>query len=211
MVKYAGDVQPFTLLENYINEPLMLTKDTAGNVRCLSNVYTHRDNIIAYKQCIKATCLWCRYYGRLIELSAKFVSMPKFKEVENFPCKADSLPSLPLFTWGNLLFTTLNKKEEAPAYLSEMMERLHWLPLEEFIYQPRLSKSFTIDANWALYCKNYPEGFHIPFVHAGLNAALIFGDYTTVLYAKASLQLGVSKDKNNCFNLPKSSVDDGTI
>lgn len=47
-----------------------------------------------------------------------------------------------------------------------------------------------MDANWALYGKNYPEGFHILFVHAWLNAALSFGDYTTVLYAKASLQLG---------------------
>ena len=30
MVKFNGDVQPFTLLENYMNEPLLLTKDTEG-------------------------------------------------------------------------------------------------------------------------------------------------------------------------------------
>ena len=30
VVKFNGDVQPFTLLENYMNEPLMLTKDKEG-------------------------------------------------------------------------------------------------------------------------------------------------------------------------------------
>src|SRR5665647_548224 len=47
LVKFTGDVQPFTLLESYLNEPLLLTKDKAGNIHCLSNVCTHRGNIIA--------------------------------------------------------------------------------------------------------------------------------------------------------------------
>ena len=111
-----------------------------------------------------------------------------------FPVKQDNLPSLPLFNWGNLLFTSLNKKEEATVYLSEMMERLNWLPIDEFCTRPDLSKTFEVDANWALYCENYLEGFHIPFVHAALNAALDYGEYTTELYAKASLQLGIGKD-----------------
>ncbi len=210
MVKFIGDVQPFTVLPGYLNEPLMLTKDKEESVHCLSNVCTHRGNIIAYKECSKANNLRCKYHGRLFELSGKFISMPEFKEVENFPCEADNLVTLPLFDWGNLLFTSLNKKEEASSYLSEMMERLHWLPVKDFVYRPDLSKSFDIEANWALYCENYLEGFHIPFVHASLNAALSFGDYTTELYAKSNLQLGVSKDNTNCFELPTSSIDYGT-
>ncbi|CAN5584218.1 SRPBCC family protein [soil metagenome] len=210
MVKFNGDIQPFTLLENYMNEPLMLTKDADGGVHCMSNVCTHRGNLIAYKQCSKATNLRCKYHGRLFELSGKFISMPEFKEVENFPAEADNLPVLPLFSWGNLLFTSLHQKENAPVYFSEMMERLHWLPVNEFVYRPEMGKTFTIDANWALYCENYLEGFHIPFVHAALNAALSFGDYTTELYAKASLQLGVGKDEADCFDLPESSIDYGT-
>ena len=204
MVKFNGDVQPFTLLPNYLNEPLVLTKDNKGAVNFLSNVCTHRGNIIAYKECSKANNLRCKYHGRLFDLSGKFISMPEFKEVEDFPCETDNLPVLPLFDWGNLLFTALNKKEGADIYLSEMMERLHWLPVKDFIFRPDLSKSFDIDANWALYCENYLEGFHIPFVHASLNAALSFGDYTTELYAKSNLQLGISKDNTDCFDLPVS-------
>lgn len=210
LVKFTGDVQPFTLLENYLNEPLLLAKDKEGEIHCLSNVCTHRGNIIAYKACSKAATLRCKYHGRLFGLSGRFISMPEFKEVENFPGEADNLPSLPLFSWGNLLFSSLHKKEEATVYLGEMMERLNWLPIKEFTYRPDLGKAFEVEANWALYCENYLEGFHIPFVHAALNAALDYGEYNTELYPKACLQLGVGKNEKDCFDLPSDSVDFGT-
>jgi len=208
-VKFEGDVQPFVLLKDYLNEPLVLTRNKEGKISCLSNVCTHRGNLVAYTACSRAKHLRCKYHGRLFDLNGDFVSMPEFKEVENFPTKEDSLPSLPLFNWANLLFSTVNKKEEAPVYFKEMMERLHWLPLQDFVYHPELNKTFEVDANWALYCENYLEGFHIPYVHAGLNAALSFNEYATELYPKSSLQLGVGKDKEDCFDLPTSSIDYG--
>lgn len=209
-VKFIGDVFPFTLLQGYLNEPLLLTRDKSGTVNCLSNVCTHRGNLLAYKACSKASNLRCKYHGRLFELNGNFVSMPEFEEVINFPCEEDNLPSLPLFNWGNLLFTSLHKKEEATVYLSEIMERLSWLPIHEFTHRPDLDKTFEVAANWALYCENYLEGFHIPFVHAALNAALDYGEYNTELYPKASLQLGIGKTDKDCFDLPADSVDYGT-
>ena len=208
-VKENGDVQPFILLEHYMNEPLVLTKDKTGDMHCLSNVCTHRGNIVANEACKRVGQLRCKYHGRQFELSGKFISMPEFTGVENFPCEADNLPALPLFNWGNLLFTTLTKTAEAAVYFKEMMERLHWLPLDEFVYRPDLDKSFEVKANWALYCENYLEGFHIPFVHASLNTVLNFGEYTTELFPKSSLQLGIGKAEDDCFNLPPSSVDYG--
>ncbi len=210
MVKFIGDVQPVTLLQGFLNEPLLLAKDKEENINCLSNVCTHRGNIVAYKACSKANHLRCKYHGRLFELNGKFISMPEFKEVENFPCEEDNLPSLPLFSWGKLLFTSLHKKEEAHIYFQEMMDRMHWLPIDEFVHRPDLAKTFEVDANWALYCENYLEGFHIPFVHASLNAALIFSDYTTELYPKATLQIGIGKNEEDCFDLPISSDDYGS-
>lgn len=210
LVKFKGDVYPFTLLEHYLNEPLMLTHPTEGAINCLSNVCTHRGNIVAYKACSKANYLRCKYHGRMFNLDGTFVSMPEFNAVENFPCAADDLANLPLFNWGNLLFTSLVKKYEAPIFLQEMMERLHWLPLHEFVHQAHLSKTFEVDANWALYCENYLEGFHIPFVHAGLNATLNFGEYVTELYPKASLQIGIGKHDEDCFDLPTTSKDYGS-
>ena len=47
LVKEAGSVYPFALLEDYLDEPLVLTRDTSGNIHLSFNVCTHRGNIIS--------------------------------------------------------------------------------------------------------------------------------------------------------------------
>jgi len=200
---------PFILLENYLNEPLLLTNDESGNIFCLSNVCTHRGNLLMYDAC-KTSNLRCKYHGRLFHLDGKFKSMPEFKEVKDFPSPNDDLRQLPLFKWGKFLFTSLQEKYSPKDFLKDMIARVGWMPLTEFRLVPQLSKQYTVDANWALYCENYLEGFHIPFVHAGLNAVIDYGDYETELFFPfSSLQIGISKTGGDCFDLPSSSPDYG--
>src|SRR5437867_9582942 len=99
LVKDPGDCFPFTLLEKYLDEPLLLTRDKEGELHCLSNVCTHRGNLVVYEPC-KTNQLRCKYHGRIFDLYGGFKSMPEFKEVENFPTKDDDLKQLPVFTWG---------------------------------------------------------------------------------------------------------------
>ncbi len=203
-----NSVHPFTLLPGFLDEPLLLTKDRTGEIRCLSNVCTHRGNILAYAPC-KVNQLKCKYHGRQFSLDGKFMSMPEFKEVENFPTTDDDLHQLPLFKWGKLLFTSLSRTMKADAFLGEMMARISWFPVHELKYDAAKSKDYVVKANWALYCENYLEGFHIPFVHAGLNEALDFGEYTTEIFRYSNLQLGIGKSGDECFDLPALSADYG--
>lgn len=202
-----GNCYPFFLLDNFLDEPLVLTNDN-GTLHCLSNACTHRGNLVVNTPC-SATRLTCRYHGRRFSIDGKFLSMPEFKEVEDFPTASDDLKQLPLFATGNLLFTSVCPAAPAEAFFGEMLQRLHWLPLEKFVFHPELSKDYTVNANWALYCENYLEGFHIPFVHPALNATLDFGNYTTELYKYVSLQLGIANKDETCFDLPTSSIDHG--
>jgi choline monooxygenase len=212
LVKENGDVHPFTLLENYLDEPLLLTKDKIGEINLLSNVCTHRGNVVVDKAC-KLNNLRCRYHGRMFNLDGHFVSMPEFKEVEDFPTKADDLPELNLFKWGKWLFTALESHpviSKGEVVFKEMIERVSWMPLDDFKFQSELSKVFSVKCNWALYCENYLEGFHIPFVHAGLNAVIDFSEYNTELFFPySSLQLGLAKNEGDCFDLPVNSSDYG--
>jgi choline monooxygenase len=196
--KNPGDACPFTLLETYLNEPLLLTKDKQGSIHCLSNVCTHRGNLVVYEPC-KLNQLKCRYHGRLFGLDGKFISMPEFKEVQDFPTKNDDLHQLPLFKWGNLLFTSLNGQHRPENFLAEMMQRIEWFPVNDLQFRTELSKDYYVEANWALYCENYLEGFHIPFVQAGLNQVLDFGEYTTEVFRYSNLQLGIGKKGDMCF------------
>ncbi len=216
-VAAPGDALPMTLLEGYLDEPLVLVRDKDRELRLLSNVCTHRGNIVVAEPC-RLTQLRCRYHGRVFDLDGQFRSMPEFKEVANFPASADNLVSLPLERWGPWLFTSLASGGGRPGlsagggfrdYCGEMIDRLHWLPLDNYELRPELNREFTVKAHWALYCENYLEGFHIPFVHAGLNSVIDFGNYTTELFRYSSLQLGIAKDDEAVFELPSSSPDHG--
>lgn len=207
-VSEPGSAWPFTVLEGFLDEPLVLTRDKNNQIRCLSNVCTHRGNILVYEPC-KLHGLVCKYHGRRFSLDGKFLSMPEFKEVKNFPEKSDNLHELKLFQWGKLLFTALHPEINAEEIFGDIMKRLYWFPMDKLKLDASKSKEYSLSANWALYCENYLEGFHIPFVHAGLNEVLDFGEYTTDLYRYSNVQVGVAKDGEACFDLPKDAPDYG--
>jgi choline monooxygenase len=204
----ASNIWPFTLLEGYLDEPLLLSRDKTGALRCLSNVCTHRGNLLANQPC-RSSQLRCKYHGRTFGLDGKFNFMPEFQNVENFPSPDDDLKELPLFHWGKLLFTSLNPALPPEAFFSEMMQRVGWLPLDRLVLRPDLCNDYTVQANWALYCENYLEGFHIPFVHGGLSAVLDWSSYSTEVFRYANVQLGIGKKGEDCFDLPPSSPDYG--
>ncbi len=207
-VSEVGSVYPFTLLEGYLNEPLMLTRDKEERLRCLSNVCTHRGNLLAYEPC-KSSQLRCKYHGRVFGLDGKFQFMPEFKEVENFPTEDDHLKQLPVFQWGKLLFTSLDTRFTAEQFFGDMMARVAWFPMDKLEHRPDLSSEYNVEANWALYCENYLEGFHIPFVHSGLSAVLDYGNYATEVFRYSNLQVGIAKKDDVCFDLPTDSPDYG--
>ncbi len=207
-VEEPGSCYPFTLLENYLEEPLLLTRDKDQQLHCLSNVCTHRGNILINERC-NTSNIRCKYHGRMFQLNGAFHSMPEFKAVENFPADDDNLHQLALYHWHKLLFTSLQPSYPPDIFFREMAERLSWLRVNEFTFRPDLSKEFLVDAHWALYCENYLEGFHIPFVHADLNAVIDYGNYTTELFRYSNLQLGVAKDNEDCFDIPPTSLDYG--
>ena len=215
--QYVGDVSmvggeanahPFVLLPGYVDEPLVLLKDSENTLRCMSNVCTHRGNLVVTEAC-KVRHLRCKYHGRQFSADGKFLSMPEFKEVCDFPTAADDLAVLPVLQWGKLVFTSLTAAYTPQQLMGEMMERVAWYPMDALVYRPDLNKDYDVSAHWALYCENYLEGFHIPFVHEGLNQVLDFGDYSTELYEYSNLQLGIGKEGEVCFDLPESSVDYG--
>lgn len=207
-VPETGSIHPLTLLDGYLNEPLLLTRDKENALHCMSNVCTHRGNLMAYEPC-KSSQLRCKYHGRVFGLDGKFQFMPEFKEVEDFPTEADNLKQLPLFNWGGLLFTSLSNQFAPEQFFGEMMERIGWLPLDKLVHRPDLSAVYNVDGNWALYCENYLEGFHIPFVHGGLSAVLDYSSYTTEVFRYSNLQVGIAKKDDVCFDLPANSPDFG--
>ena len=206
--KAPGHVRPFTLLEGCLDEPLVLSVGDDGTLHCLSNVCTHRGALVVEGEA-HAKALRCRYHGRRFALDGRFCSMPEFDGVTNFPTKRDDLPRIALERWGPLLFCNLDPAFSFSELVRPMQERVSFLPLNDARYDAASSRDYLINANWALYCDNYLEEFHIPFVHGSSLAELDYGEYRTELYPYSTLQIGIAKSAADAFKLPQGHRDHG--
>lgn len=207
-VDSIGSAHPFVLLEGFLEEPMVLTKDREGKVRCLSNVCTHRGNLVveetgSYKKLI------CGYHGRRFALNGHFEHMPEFKKTTDFPRPCDNLHEFSVKQWGPFLFAGLSSVFDFQSVIDIMDQRVGFLPFHKFSHDKKRDKDYFINAHWALYCDNYLEGFHIPFVHDDLNAVLDYGNYETICYDYCNVQIGYAEGTEDTFELPEGHIDHG--
>jgi phenylpropionate dioxygenase-like ring-hydroxylating dioxygenase large terminal subunit len=207
-VRSPGHVRPFTLLEGCLDEPLLLSVDEKMGVHCLSNVCTHRGALVVEGEGHLKN-MRCRYHGRRFALDGSFLSMPEFEGVADFPGAKDNLPGIALEPWGPFLFCNLNPAFAFAELVAPMNERIDFLPLDSAVFDPSTSRDYFINANWALYCDNYLEEFHLPYVHNASLAGLDYGEYRTELFPYGTLQLGAAKSKEDSFALPGKHPESG--
>ena len=199
-----NNIIPLPQLENILNESLFLVK--GDEIRCLSNVCTHRGMLIATNPCSSKT-LKCGYHGRTFGLDGCMKNMPEFEDVEDFPSQKDDLKEFRVMEWGGLHFVGGNKFFDSVS--EELERRIGWIKLEQFRHDESRHRDYEIKANWALYVDNYLEGFHIPFVHSDLHDILDYDSYKTELFEGGVLQIGIANKGEECFDLPESSPDYG--
>ena len=199
-----NNIIPLPQLENILNESLVLVK--SDEIRCLSNVCTHRGMLIATNPCSSKT-LKCGYHGRTFGLDGCMKNMPEFEDVEDFPSQKDDLKEFRVMEWGGLHFVGGNKFFDSVS--EELERRIGWIKLEQFRHDESRHRDYEIKANWALYVDNYLEGFHIPFVHSDLHDILDYDSYKTELFEGGVLQIGIANEGEECFDLPESSPDYG--
>lgn len=207
-VSVPGHVVPVEILPGYLDEPILLTRDTSDNVNCMANVCTHRGSLLVEGEC-HAQSMRCRYHGRRFALDGKFMSAPGFDEAKEFPRETDNLARVPFHQWEQFLFASVSPSIDFEEWIKPMKERLSWLPLKDFVFRPEMSHDYSAKANWCLYVENYLEGFHIPYVHPALATALDPKDYKTEIYKYSNLQIGVASDPADAMEIPKSSPDHG--
>lgn len=203
----ANKVYPLEYAPGFIDEPLLLIKEDT-NYRCISNVCTHRGNILIEKPRSSGP-LVCGYHGRKFNLQGKVEFMPEFEKVEGYPRDCDHLTQVDISQWHQFLFVNLKKKLVFDSIRQALDERVGFLDIASFKRSENLCKEYSVKAHWALYCDNYLEGFHIPFVHPGLNQAVEYGSYETVLYEQCNVQIGYAKEGVATFDLPANHIDYG--
>jgi len=198
-----GAALPTTLLEGALDEPIVFTQKD-GTTNCLSNVCTHRAAlVVTQEQCTKT--LRCGYHGRRFRLDGEFVSMPGFKNACNFPSAADNLSALALENLGPLNFVSLKPQIDFKRWTAPLFEQMPWYDWDAIPAQASEAKTYEFDANWALYCDNYLEGFHVPFVHPGLNQSINLDQYEHEVFEFSTVQTAVPSAEEPVFPDGKSA------
>ena len=70
-------------------------------------------------------------------------------------------------------------------------------PIDKISYCKQYSKTYSLNANWALYCENYLEGLHVPFVHKGLAGEINMNSYKTEILNNGVLQYTDDKESKS--------------
>ncbi len=194
----AGSVHPFTLLPGGLDEPLVLVRGEDGRLRCFSNVCPHRGNVVVQEGGIRNR-IRCGYHGRRFDLSGRFLSMPEFDGVAGLCPEDEGLRELPLESWGPLRFTSLDPAIPFAEWIRPVEEHLSGFPVDRLALDPDDRADYRIDGHWALYNDNYLEGFHVPYVHPALSAALDPKAYRYQAFDHATLQVGIARPGETAF------------
>ena len=180
----VDNLMPVTLLNGFLNEPLLLVND-GTKIDAMSNVCTHRGKILV-EQRTKGNLIRCDYHGRRFSLDGRFLSMPEFEELENFPCSDDDLSRVELRNTADFLFVSLDPAITFNSLIDGFGDQFKSIdPASPELVSVR---DYEVNAHWALYCENYLEGFHIPYVHRSLNEIVDFGNYRTDTFRYSSVQ-----------------------
>ena len=196
-----SSLKPFVILPDFLDEPILISRNE-GVTKCLSNVCTHRGKILVETEC-EADLIRCGYHGRRFSLDGKFLSMPEFEGVEDFPCESDNLTIISSANWGKFLFVSMDSSSSFANFISDAASAIE---IENYADAKLISvRDYEVNAHWALYCENYLEGFHIPFVHRSLNEVVDYGSYKTETFRFSSLQTALSESPVVAGGLTRSS------
>ncbi|MEZ5977884.1 MAG: SRPBCC family protein [Planctomycetota bacterium] len=203
----APSARPVVLLPGSLDEPLALTND-GERVRCLSNVCTHRAMTVVERAC-STRGLRCPYHGRRFRLDGRFESAPGFEDAVDFPRAEDDLQELPLERALGQFFTSLAPERPFDEFARPLLERVGHLPFDRAVHAPERDREFVFDAPWSMYVENYLEGLHIPYLHAGLTAAIEWDSYEHVLWGGGTWQIADAKPGEPAFDVPAGHPDHG--
>lgn len=155
--------------------PLVVIRDTEGQVRAFHNVCRHRAGPLALCDGKGAKALRCKYHGWTYTLEGVLRSAPEMKDAADFEPSDIRLPELRVAIWQGLVFVGGEGAPDFADFSRGFDAALHGHAPAEYVFHRR--HHYDIACNWKVYCDNYLEGYHVPFIHPGLNKLLDYRNY----------------------------------
>lgn len=159
-------------------EPIVVVRGQDSKLRAFFNVCRHHAAAVMTAPCGTAQRLQCPYHGWTYGLDGSLKGVPDFDGVKNFDRANNGLMPVNVDVWEKFVFVHLDPDPPAlEDFLGDMVKQFKPLRLDQLHFAGR--REWIIDCNWKVFVDNYLDGgYHVPYLHKGLNSILSYADYT---------------------------------
>ncbi len=167
------------LTDTLAGEPIVVVRGEDRQLRAFFNVCRHHAAAVMTEPQGIASTLRCPYHGWTYALDGRLRGTPDFKEVCDFDKAANGLVPLQVVAFESFVFVRLDAKGPTiEEFLGEaLVTELRRLNLASFHFVER--RRYDFECNWKVFVDNYLDGgYHIPYLHKGLDSVLDYSSYT---------------------------------
>ena len=170
-------------------EPIVIVRGSDGVLRAFFNVCRHHAAAVMTEPEGKAAHLRCPYHGWTYSLEGELKGTPDFSGVCDFDRARNGLASAELAEWENWVFIKLSP--EGPRLkdflTTDLTEEITQIQLTNLHWFER--RHYHFDCNWKVFVDNYLDGgYHVPYLHKGLDSVLDYSNYMIENGARHCLQ-----------------------
>jgi phenylpropionate dioxygenase-like ring-hydroxylating dioxygenase large terminal subunit len=157
----------FTITVN--DDPLVVLRDDAGDIRVYSNVCRHRGmRILDGSGSLESGTMRCPLHSWTYDLNGRLRAAPEMQRT-NFDRASICLPELKVEIWQGFIFVNFDR-DAAPLAptLTKLEDEMRNYHLEEMVDLPPVDIP-DYPWNWKVMLENFMEPYHNAYLHKGIH------------------------------------------
>lgn len=176
---------------------LIVVRGEDGALRGFHNICRHRAGPLATERSGRcAGELVCRYHGWRYALDGRLKNARDFGAAGGFDPRSHGLLPVRIDLWRGFVFATLDEKAAPVADLLAPIAA-EWPAAVTAPFA--LRRSHDIACDWKVYVENYLEGYHVPLVHARLDAEIESAAYRVEMHGETAIHSAPSRRRDAVY------------
>ena len=159
-------------------ERIVVVRSADRELRAFYNVCRHHAAAVVTEAEGRAANFRCPYHGWTYGIDGTLKGTPDFDGVCDFDRSKNGLTPVRVATWERFVFVNLDANAGSlEDFLGGLMKRVAPLHLGKLHFFAQ--RSYELNCNWKVYVDNFLDGgYHVPYLHKGLNSVLDYANYT---------------------------------
>src|ERR1051326_255342 len=200
--QFAARIDQLSKIGDYVTtevarEPIVVIRGSDHKLRAFFNVCRHHAAAVMTEREGQTNQMRCPYHGWTYSLEGELKGTPDFSGVCNFDRADNGLVPVEMEVCQKWAFVKLNGAHIGELNKSafgldksldaELIAQIQNLKLTNLQWAER--RGYTLNCNWKVFVDNYLDGgYHVPYLHKGLDSVLDYRNYTIEIGERFCLQ-----------------------